>query len=194
MKTVMQCVRIFVMLTLLTGVAYPAIITAVAQIAMRDKANGSLVNLNGKTVGSALIGQQFSSSAYFLPRPSASGYSAMPSGAGNQGATSNALRTAIAERRKSLTPLFGDKTPSDMLLASGSGLDPHISPAAANAQIAHVARARHLNINAMAQLEALVAQSIEKPQFGIFGAPRVNVLQLNMKTDVAFGKPDANGN
>ena len=164
------------LLTLLTGVAYPLAVTAVARLAFPKRSAGSLVWRDGKPVGSALLAQKFEGARYFWPRPSAGDYATVPSGASNLGPTSEALRKAIAERRAK----YGADAPADMLTASASGLDPHISPQAASQQVARVSAARRLPAERIA---ALVAEATEPPQYGIFGEPRVNVLALNLRLD-----------
>jgi potassium-transporting ATPase KdpC subunit len=193
MKNIRPCITLFLVLSALTGVLYPAAVTAVAQLIFHDKANGSLIRENNEIRGSLLIGQKFTSPAYFLPRPSASDYSALPASASNQGPTSRLLKRAVEEREKNLAQYISGAIPADLLLASGSGLDPHISPEAALAQIGHVAKARHLSAPRKVRLAELVRRSIEAPQMEIFGASRVNVLRLNMETDLAFGVPERNG-
>ena len=176
MKTVTQALRLFVLLTLLTGMAYPVMVTVAARLVFRNQAGGSLVSRDGNPVGSALLAQKFESPRYFWPRPSASDYATVPSGASNLGPTSEALKKAIEERRAK----FGADAPVEMLSASGSGLDPHISPHAAAQQIERVAAARKLDA---AHLASLVAESTEPPQWGVFGEPRVNGLALNLRLD-----------
>ncbi|MFA6449290.1 MAG: potassium-transporting ATPase subunit KdpC [bacterium] len=193
MKNIKACVFIFLLLTAITGALYPAAVTAVAQLLFADKANGSLIRRGDEIRGSRLIGQKFTSPAYFAGRPSASDYSALPSAASNQGPTSASLKSAVEGRRRNLTSRISGTIPADLLLASGSGLDPHISPEAALVQIDHVAKARNLSGMRRTQLERLVRRSIEGPQMGIFGAPRVNALKLNMETDHIFGAPRING-
>jgi len=176
MKTIIQAFRLIILLTLLTGVAYPVAVTVVARLAFPNQASGSVVKRDGQPVGSALLAQKFESPRYFWARPSAGDYATVPSGASNLGPTSEALKKAIAERRAK----FGADAPVEMLTASGSGLDPHISPQAAAQQIARVAEARKLDL---ARVTALVAETTEPPQWGIFGEPRVNVLALNLRLD-----------
>lgn len=189
MRILRPCILLFLILTGATGIVYPAAVTVISQLLFPYQANGSLIRIGSRVGGSALIGQNFTSPAYFWPRPSASDYSALPSAASNQGSTSAALMKAVKEREKRLSPFIPGKIPADLLLASGSGLDPHISPEAALSQVPHVARARHLSKSQEARLEGLVRQRIELPQWGIFGAPRVNVLLLNMNVDRVFGAP-----
>lgn len=176
MKTIIQALRLLILLTLLTGVAYPVAVTIAARLVFPNQASGSIVSRDGKAVGSALLAQKFESDRYFWPRPSAGDYATVPSGASNLGPTSEALKKAIAERRAK----FGADAPVEMLTASGSGLDPHISPEAAVQQINRVAKARNLNPE---RVGALVKVAIEPPQWGIFGEPRVNVLALNLRLD-----------
>lgn len=176
MKTLFQALRLFLLLTLLTGVAYPLAVTAVTRLVFPNQTGGNLVYHEGKAVGSALLAQKFESTLYFWPRPSAGDYATVPSGASNLGPTSEALKKAIADRRAK----FGADAPMDMLTASGSGLDPHLSPQAAAWQVARVAAARGLDAERVA---ALVAEVTEPPQWGIFGEPRVNVLALNLRLD-----------
>lgn len=173
-----------VALTALAGLAYPLAIDGIAQAVMPDKANGSLIERNGTVIGSALIGQNFGSDRYFWPRPSATGpdpYNAAASSGSNFGTTSVALKDRVTSDIAKLkaTGMIGP-IPTDSVMASGSGLDPHISPAFAVAQVARVAGARGLNPSAVA---TLVAQQIEKPTFGVIGEARVNVLELNLALD-----------
>ena len=176
MKTILQSLRALLVFTLLTGAVYPLIVTLFARAAFADKADGSLIHADGKIAGSALLAQKTESARYFWPRPSGGDFATIPSGASNKGPTSADLVKAIAERRAK----FGGDAPSEMLTASGSGLDPHISPAAAQKQAARVAAERKLPTEKVA---ALIAQHTEPPQWGIFGEPRVNVLILNRALD-----------
>ena len=176
MKVIFQSLRIYVVLTLLTGILYPLAMTGVAQLVFPKQANGSRIIENGKLVGSDLIAQKFESPRYFWPRPSSADYATVPSGASNKGPTSADLKKSIDERRAK----FGKDAPADLLTASGSGLDPHISPEAARSQISRVAAARKMSIQ---QISALVDQTIEPSQFGFLGEPRVNVLKLNRALD-----------
>jgi K+-transporting ATPase ATPase C chain len=176
MRTVIQSLRIYIVLTFLTGILYPLAMTGIAQLLFPRRANGSEVVENGKLIGSDLLAQKFESPRYFWPRPSAADYATVASGASNKGPTSRDLKKSIVERREK----FGNDAPVDLLTASGSGLDPHISPEAARSQIQRVADARRMSIQ---QISSLVDQTIEPPQFGFLGEPRVNVLRLNQALD-----------
>jgi K+-transporting ATPase ATPase C chain len=177
------------LLCVLMGLVYPGIVTGIAQLLFPRQANGSLVEVNGRVVGSALIGQPFTQPWYFHPRPSAagSGYDASSSLGTNKGPTDLKLSDSlIAPRVDSLVAqgaVTKGQVPSDMVTASASGLDPHISPANAFLQVARVARARGVD---SAAVRALVAPRVEGRQFGFFGEPRVNVLLLNIAVDSAF--------
>jgi K+-transporting ATPase ATPase C chain len=176
MKTIFQSLRIYIVLTLITGIIYPLAMTGIAQICFPKQANGSRVVENGQLIGSDLLAQKFESPRYFWPRPSAADFATLPSGASNKGPTSADLKKAIEERRAK----FGSDAPVDLLTASGSGLDPHISPEGARSQIPRVAAAHNITIK---KLSDLVDQTIEPPQFGFFGEPRVNVVHLNRALD-----------
>jgi len=186
LKELKPALLIFVILTLITGAAYPALVTAIAQLAFKGEANGSLIERGGKTVGSRLIGQPFSDPKYFWGRPSATApmpYNAGASGGSNQGPLNPALEDAVKARiaaLKAADPGNGAAIPVDLVTASGSGLDPHISPAAATYQVARVARVRGLAPEAVQQL---VAAHTEGRQLGFLGEPRVNVLALNLALD-----------
>jgi len=175
------------LLTLLTGVIYPALVTVVAQVFFADQANGSLIkDQQGQPIGSALIGQSFNDPKYFWGRPSATGpyaNNAAASSGSNLGPTNPALVEAVAARVQALkTADPGNKAavPVDLVTASGSGLDPHISPAAVEYQINRLSKTRHLDPN---KLRDLVTQMTEARQWQLFGEPRVNVLLLNKKLD-----------
>lgn len=179
-------------LMLITGVAYPAVVTAIAQLIFPRQANGSLVSgRDGRVIGSELIGQLFTRPEYFHSRPSAAGkgYDDTLSGGTNRGPTDRKLAdTLIAQAVDSAVKNDGairGRVPSDLVTSSGSGLDPHISPASAELQIARVARARGASI---AAIRSLVQRHVEPRQFGILGEQRVNVLLLNMALDSAYGR------
>jgi potassium-transporting ATPase KdpC subunit len=187
MKTLIRpALSLFVLLTVITGVAYPLLVTGVAKIAFPSQAAGSLIVKDGKPVGSALIGQNFTEPKYFWGRPSATSpmpYNAAASSGSNQGPLNPALTDAVTARIEALNaadPGHAGPVPADLVAASASGLDPHISPAAAAYQVARVARVRGLPESEVA---ALVAQHTEDRQWGILGEPRVNVLQLNLALD-----------
>jgi K+-transporting ATPase ATPase C chain len=173
-------------LTVVTGVAYPLLVTGIAQGLFPDAANGSLIERDGKPVGSALIGQPFSDPKYFWSRPSATGpvpYNAAASSGSNQGPLNPALEEAVKARIAALKAADPSQTAPisvDLVTASASGLDPHISPAAAAYQVERIARTRALSADAV---RTLVAKHTEGRQLGVLGEPRVNVLQLNLALD-----------
>ena len=172
-----------VLLTVLTGVIYPLTVTSLAQALFRDRANGSLISENGEVVGSELIGQPFSDPRYFWGRLSATEYDAAASSGSNYGPTNPALLEAVQARIDALRAVDPDNEepiPVDLVTASGSGLDPHISIAAAQYQVPRVARYRDLSED---EVSALVDRFTEGRQFGILGEPRVNVLKLNLALD-----------
>jgi K+-transporting ATPase ATPase C chain len=176
MKTIVQSIRILLVLTVLTGVFYPLAVTVISLALFPRQANGSLVFAGAKLIGSELLAQKFDSPRYFWPRPSAADFATVPSGASNKGPTSADLVKSIRER----TAKFGPGAPADLLTASGSGLDPDISPEAAKHQVARVARERKL---APELLLELVERTIQPPQWGLFGEARVNVFALNRALD-----------
>jgi len=192
MKTLWIAIKIFLFFTILTGVLYPLFITGVAQILFPYKANGSLIVRDNKTVGSELIGQQFDSKIYFSSRPSAVLYNPLPSGASNYGLTNIKLKKIVAERRDyfitfnmldSLTPV-----PSEMIFASASGLDPHISPEAAFLQVSRIAKARNFDKIKEKEILQIIKYQTEGMQLMFPGKERVNVLILNLQLDILEGR------
>jgi potassium-transporting ATPase KdpC subunit len=182
---------LFVVLTLITGVAYPLLVTGVAKVAFPDEAAGSLIVKNGKPVGSSLIGQSFSEAKYFWGRPSATSpmpYNAGASSGSNQGPLNPALTDAVKGRIEALRavdPVNTAPVPADLVTASASGLDPHISLAGALYQAARVARERSLPVE---RVRGLINKQAEGPWLGVFGERRVNVLLLNLALDEAAPK------
>ncbi len=176
--------------TLLTGLAYPLVMTGVAQALFPSAANGSLIETDGTIVGSSLIAQRFAGDAWLHPRPSASDWNAAGTGASNLGATSAILIATVAERRAAWEAATGAAAPIDAVTASGSGLDPHISPENALAQVGSIAAARGADA---AAVRALIEAAIEGPLLELYGEPRVNVLLTNIALDDAFPMPPAGG-
>jgi K+-transporting ATPase ATPase C chain len=185
-KLLRQSLVMLLLMTLITGVIYPLVVTGVGQALFSRTANGSVIERNGKPLGSELIGQSFTDSKYFWGRPSAT--SPFPdnpsaSGASNLGPTNSALTDAVKQRIDALRAADpGNKAavPVDLVTASGSGVDPDISPAAAQYQLARVARVRGVSVQTV---EKLVAEATEARTFGVLGEPRVNVLKLNLLLD-----------
>lgn len=180
-----QTVIVFVTLSLLTGIAYPLLVTAISQVVFPHQANGSLIEGDGKSLGSTLIGQPFDDPKYFWSRPSATSpaYNAAASTGSNLGPTNPAQLQAVKDRVEALKKANPDQTgdvPIDLVTASGSGLDPQISPAAAAYQLARVAKARGLEVTTV---QSLMNKYTEGRQLGVLGEPRVNVLALNLALD-----------
>lgn len=185
MKTIIISLKIFLFFTILTGVIYPLLITGIAQVVFPATANGSLIVIDNQLIGSELIGQRFDTTIYFTSRPSAISYNPLPSGGSNFGITNAKLINLVNERKTqfivfnqldSLTVI-----PSEMLFASASGLDPHISQKAALLQVDRVAKARNFNTIQKQNLVQSVKNLTETPQFLVLGEERVNVLVLNLE-------------
>lgn len=181
LKHVRPAVVLLALFTLLTGILYPLAMTGIGQVAFNSEANGSAISRDGLVVGSRLIGQSFTRPDYFWGRPSAAGtgYDARSSSGSNLGPSSQALADRIKAEAKRYGVPAGD-IPPDLLTASGSGLDPHITPAAARFQIARVAKARGLQAEVVS---GLIDAHVETPSFGVIGEERINVLELNLALD-----------
>jgi K+-transporting ATPase ATPase C chain len=194
MNTIVIALRATLVTLALTGLAYPLAMTGAAQVLFPEKANGSLVaDENGKVVGSKLIGQTFTNPSYFQGRPSAagSGYDATASGGSNLGATSAKLRDRVkadVARLQKENPGAPALVPAELVTASASGLDPHLSPAAARWQVPRVAQSRSV---APERIEAILASQIEGRDVGVLGEPTINVLLLNLALDRQLGRPPA---
>lgn len=187
MNQLLVSIRVYIAFTILTGLIYTLLITVIAGCFFPKQSKGSLVVHNGKVVGSELIGRQFTGDLYFHSRPSAVYYNPLPSGASNLSVVSLRLKDSVDLRKRKFQKengLSGDASvPLDMLFASGSGLDPHISPRAARLQIDRVAAAHHFTDAQKHVLDSIVEHSVESRQIGILGDPRVNVLKLNLAMD-----------
>ncbi len=187
MKQLKSAVLFLVLMTVLCGIVYPLLMTGVAQVAFPMQSGGSILERNGSAVGSELIGQTFASPKYFHSRPSAAGedgYDARASGGSNLGPTNKELIARVSERAAKVRAENGlapdAVVPADLVTASGSGLDPHISPESAYLQVGRVAAARGIS---RSKVKALVDRNVEGPQLGILGEARVNVLRLNLGLD-----------
>ncbi len=187
MKALSTSLRALLFFTILTGFMYPLFVTGIAQLAFKPKANGSLIIKDDRIIGSELIGQQFDSSIYFSSRPSAIAYNPLPSGGSNLGPTSNKLKDYAHQRKIQFNRMNGFDSlkvvPSEMIFASASGLDPHISKAAAVLQVDRIARSRNFNSGQRMKLLSTIEEHTEAPQFGFLGMERVNVLALNLALD-----------
>jgi K+-transporting ATPase ATPase C chain len=193
MKT-WQALRLFLWMTLLTGVLYPLFITVVAQLTMKQKTDGGIILSAGKPVGALLIGQKFENNKYFWGRPSATDYNTLPSGGSNLGPISTHLKDEVkARKEKNIRSMSGftENIPGELLFASGSGLDPHIGVSTAKFQIDRVIKARGLDTaNDRRQFEKLIDQMAEALMFKFLGPPHINVLQLNLAIDEQFNMSD----
>jgi K+-transporting ATPase ATPase C chain len=189
-RQMLPALRMTLVLTVLTGLIYPGIVTGLCQMLFPNQANGSLIYKDGKVIGSSLIGQNFTKPEYFQPRPSAAGngYDATASSGSNLGPTSQKLVDRVkasADKFHKDNPNFTGPVPADLLTASGSGLDPHLSPESADAQVDRIAQARGASPQ---DIRNLVAQLIESRDLGFLGEPRVNVLRLNRALDEKYGR------
>lgn len=186
-RHLLDAIKVLAVMTVLTGIVYPLFVTLVANVFFSNQATGSLIKVNGRIVGSKLIGQSFKGKEYFWSRPSATDYSALPSGGSNFGPTSDTLKHLVEMRRMRFLRMndlpTGTRVPSGMLFSSASGLDPDISPRSAELQVARIARARGFDKKQEMELEKLVSSHTQRRQFGLFGEPRVNVLLLNIALD-----------
>lgn len=183
----MRALLVLVWMTLVTGIAYPLLITGVASFIAPFRSGGSIILSEGKPVGSHLIGQKFTDPKYFWGRPSASDYDALKSGGSQLGPTSLELKKLVEKRVESFTTDGGEKhalvVASDLVYASGSGLDPHISLRGAYIQVARIVSARNLGDNGESKVIALIDSIAENRKFGFLGQQRVNVLELNLSLD-----------
>lgn len=186
-KQIIITIKYFVLITILTGVVYPLFITAVSAVVFPGKASGSMIEKDGKVIGSKLIGQKFTGNKYFWPRPSAINYNPMPSGASNFGPTSATLKKAFDERKNNFVEKNGISDASivsnEMFFASGSGVDPHISPESAMLQVKRICRSRGFNNEQKQRVIGLIDSLMQYPQFGFLGNSVVNVLLLNLQLD-----------
>jgi K+-transporting ATPase ATPase C chain len=180
-------VKVLLIMTILLGIIYPLAITGIVQVSFPHKANGSLIMKNNKLIGSELIGQNSDSSIYFSSRPSVIGYNPIPSGASNYGPTSDTLKKLVNARSILFAQInsLSDSAniPKEMIFASGSGLDPHISPEAAIMQVNRISKARNFDENQKQELLKVINEMTEGPQFFILGEKRINVLALNIRLD-----------
>jgi K+-transporting ATPase ATPase C chain len=187
MKSLIISLKIFLFFTILTGIIYPLLVTGIAQLVFPAKANGSLIVKGNKTIGSELIGQQFNSPIYFSSRPSAVSYNPLPSGGSNYGLTNVKLKKFVDSCKTQFLAFnqLNNLTviPSEMLFASASGLDPHVSPQAALLQVDRIAKARSFSDLQKQKLVRCIKDLTEPPQFLCLGEERINVLLLNLATD-----------
>jgi K+-transporting ATPase ATPase C chain len=180
-----KSLRMFVWLSVLTGLIYPLIITALAQLTWKESANGGFITSKDRIVGAHLIGQKFQNDRYFWGRPSSNNYNSLDSGGSNLGPTSALLKKQVEERMQAFSAERG--VPSELLFASGSGLDPHISPTAAFFQVSRILKARGDNREIKGDdVVNLIERLTEKRYFGFIGEPCVNVLQLNLALDERY--------
>jgi potassium-transporting ATPase KdpC subunit len=187
MRTIITSLKAIFVLTILTGIVYPALVIILSHFIFPLRANGSLVTVNGDIIGSELIAQKFQSEKYFWSRPSAIDYNPLPSGASNLGPTNRSLQKSVEQRKT----FFTEKNflssnvalPAEMIFSSGSGVDPHISPEAALLQVQRIALARGFDEVKVSKLRSTIQKATEPLQFGFLGKPRINVLLLNIELD-----------
>lgn len=187
MKYLMPALRFKIFMTIVLGLIYPFAMTGITQTIFPTQSKGDFISRDGQIVGATLIGQNFEGPNYFWSRPSAIGYNPLPSGGSNLGQGSAALKETVDGRLAKLKAAHPDQSgepPQDLLFASASGLDPHISPAAAQYQVTRIAKARNLNTE---QVQNLIATATQPRAFGILGEPTVNVLALNLALDATAG-------
>lgn len=187
MKHLLPALKFTIFMTLLLGLVYPLMMTGITQVLFSENANGQLIKRGDVVVGSKLIAQNFEKVEYFWSRPSAVGFNPLPSGGSNLGQAAAGLKQAVDERRTKLKAAHPEQTgepPQDLLFASGSGLDPHISPEAAHYQLQRVAKARNMD---PVMVQKAIDEVTEARQFGILGEKTVNVLALNLALDKAQG-------
>lgn len=186
-KQIITGTKYLIIVTLITGILYPLLITGIANLFFSEKARGSLIKRNEIVIGSTLIGQNFEKPEYFHGRPSAINYNPMPSGASNLSPMNPVLKNLVTSRKKDFLQanLLSDTThlPPEMLFSSASGLDPHISPESAMMQFERIAKARGFDQAEKLKLVALIKNMSEIRQFSLLGEPRINVFLLNLKTD-----------
>jgi len=187
LQSLAVALKIFLVMTLLTGILYPALITGISQITWSNQADGSLITEKGRVMGSSLIGQPFDSAIYFSSRPSAIHYNPLPSGGSNLALTNRKLKSFVQERKESFISANQLDTlitiPSEMLFASASGLDPHISPEAARLQVDRIVKARKWGAGQKQELLKAIDDLSGKPPFFCLGNKTVNVLLLNLTCD-----------
>lgn len=187
-KKIWISIKLILIMTVLTGIIYPLAVTLISKAAFSNSSEGSLIrSKNGNVIGSELLGQKFDSLKYFIPRPSLISYNPMPSGASNWGPTSDTLKKTIEFRRKEYARInmldSATRLPDDAIFASGSGVDPHISLENAIIQAKRIIKIRNLDSERKENLMEIIYRLIERPQFGILGEERINVLKLNIELD-----------
>ena len=187
MKKFWTNLKMFLWLTVLTGIIYPLVVTGLAHLTMKNRAEGDFISVDGKIVGATLIAQKFEGDKYFWGRPSAVDYNPLPSGGSNLGPTSAILKKAVADRKAQLIKAHSinekDTIPSELLFASGSGLDPHLTPAAVHFQLDRVIKARGWDEKRKEEILKIINHLTESRRLGFLGEPHVNVLKLNLSLD-----------